>query len=326
MSEGRFVNPPTLWRSSPHGVDLLALLEFNPSHVLARWFGDRQVADGAAFAEYTAALSLVALLTVALAIWRAVYRPRLGWLLLTVVGAALALGPFIHIAGINTHVPGPWALLRYVPILGAARTPTRFSILAALGLAIVMAGALAALGRRYPERRGLITMLVGALLMFELSPAPRTLYSAEVPAIYHLIAADPRPIRVLQLPFGVRDGTFAAGNFSARYQFYQTVHGKKLVGGYLSRISAKRIREVRSQPTLGALMTMSEGGRLSPDHAARIRARGPGFIARSRIGYVVIDEGRTPPHLTTFVEDAWQLEKIAQDGPLVLYRPMNVMP
>ena len=116
--------------------------------------------------------------------------------LLTLGFAALSLGPFIHIAGINTHVPGPWALLRYVPLVGAARTPTRFSIVAALGLAILLAGALAALGRRFPEHRRLVAATVGLTLVLELAPAPRTLYSASIPSIYTTFAADPRPVRV----------------------------------------------------------------------------------------------------------------------------------
>jgi hypothetical protein len=284
-------------------------------------FNDRQLGDGAAFVEYTAALSFVALGVVAVAIWRAGYRPRLEWIWLTAGFAALALGPFVYLAGINTYIPGPWALLRYVPLVGAARMPTRFSIVAALGLAILLAGALAALGSRFPRQRRLMTATVAALLLFELAPAPRTLYSASVPAVYDLIGADPRPVRVLQLPFGVRDGTFTAGDFSPRYLFYQTKHGKRLIGGYLSRISQKRVHELRAQPTLDALVTMSEDTRLSPPHAAWIRSRGQGFIKRANVGYVVVDVPRTPSHLVDFVVDAWNLEQIAQEGNLALYRP-----
>ena len=323
MVDGRFVAPPTLWRSSPRGVDLLGLFELNPHHFLARAVSDRQLADGATLVEYTAALSLIALTVVIFAVWRAQYRPSAGWIWLTAGFAALSLGPFIYIAGINTYIPGPWAFLRYVPLIDAARTPTRFSIVAALGLAILLAGALAAIGRRFPEHRRLITATVAVLLLFELAPMPRTLYSASAPSFYQTIASDPRPVRVLQLPFGVRDGTFAVGDFSARYLFDQTKHGKRLIGGYLSRISQKRVRELRSQPTLDALMIMSEGGVLAPPHAAWIRSRGPGFVDRANVGYVVVDEQRTPPHLVEFVIDAWNLELVAREGHHVLYRPRS---
>jgi hypothetical protein len=319
--EGRFVNPPIFWRSSPRGVDLFGLFEPNPSHPMVRAVRDAQTANATAFVDYTAALSLVALAVVAVAAWRAGYRPRAGWIWLTAGFATLSLGPFLHVAGVNTLVPLPWALLRYVPIVGAARSPARFAVVAALGLAVLFAGALAALGQRHPRRRAWITALAGAVLVFELLPAPRTLYSAEVPSIYHRIAADPRPVRVLQLPFGVRDGVSSAGNFSSRYLYFQTVHGKPLIGGYLSRISKKRLDDVRAQPTLDALLMLSEGRPLAPEHADRIRARAPLFLARSDVGYVVINHARAPKVLVDFVLDAWRLEEIERNDARVLYRP-----
>jgi hypothetical protein len=126
---------------------------------------------------------------------------------------------------------------------------------------------------------------------------------------------------VLHLPFGVRDGTFTVGNFSAKYLFYQTVHGKRLIGGYLSRISQRRLRDMQSQPTLNALMMMSEGKRLSAPHATWIRSRGPGFIQRANVGYVVVDEALTPPHLHAFVIEAWNLIEVARDAGMVMYMP-----
>jgi hypothetical protein len=321
LSDGRFVNPPIYWRSSPRGVDLLGLIELNPNHPFVRWFRDAQAIDATAFVDYTAALSLVALVVVGVAAWRAAYRPRAGWIWLAAGFAMLSLGPFVYIAGINTLVPGPWAFLRYVPIIGAARSPARFAVVAALGLAVLFAGACAALGRKYPQRRLLVTALTGAVLVFELFPAPRTLYSAEIPSLYRTIAADPRPVRIVELPFGVRDGLSSVGNFSSRYQYYQTLHGKKLIGGYLSRISKRRIDDVRAQPTLDALLRLSEGQSLSAEHGARIRARAPGFLTRANVGYVVINHVRAPKVLIDFVTEAWGLEEIERAGARVLYRP-----
>ena len=156
IAEGRFVSPPIFWRSSPRGVDLLSFVTPNPLHPIMRWFtGDPLTLRPTHFVEYTASLSLVALLVIAFAVWRAGYRPRKRWFVLTLGFALLALGPFIYIAGINTHVPGPWALLRYVPGFGLARMPSRFAIVALLGVAVLMAGALAAIGERWPQRRRL---------------------------------------------------------------------------------------------------------------------------------------------------------------------------
>jgi hypothetical protein len=319
--EGRFASPPTLWRSSPRGVDLLSFIAVNPHHQIVRAIHDQQTADPAALAEFTAAVSLIALGVIGFAIWRGGYRPHRGWMWLTAGFAVLALGPFIYVAGVNTHVPGPWALLRYVPVIDAARAPTRFAIVAALGVAVLFAGALAAIGARYPRRRNLIAAAIGAALVFELSPVPRTLFSAEIPALYQIVAADRRPVRFMELPFGVRDGTFTVGNFSARYLYYQTVHEKRVIGGYLSRISKKRVDEIRAQPTLDALIRLSEGGVFTPDEYQHLRARGPRFIERSDLAWVVINHDTSPQPLVDFVIDAWRLQEVAREGPKVLYRP-----
>jgi hypothetical protein len=321
LLDDRFVSPPTHWRSSPRGVDVLGLIEPNPNHAVVRWFRDQQRINATAFVDYTSALSLVALGVIGFAMWRARFRPAAGWIWLTAGFAALALGPFLFIAGVNTHIPGPWALMRYIPIVGAARSPARFAVVAALGLAVLFAAALAALGRKYPQHRSAITVALGALLIFELFPGPRTLYSAEIPPLYRRIATDPRPVRVMELPFGVRDGVSSAGAFSARYQYFQTFHGKKMLGGYLSRISKRRVAEMRSQPTLDALLTLSEGGTLSPEHADRIRARATIFLTRAKLGYVVINHVRAPKPLVDFVVDAWHLEELERNGQRVLYRP-----
>ncbi|MEW6320242.1 MAG: hypothetical protein AB1635_04040 [Acidobacteriota bacterium] len=318
--DGSFVRPPTLWRSSPHGVDAAALVQPNPSHPLVRRVHDSQAADPTRFVEYTAALSLVALATVALAVWRAGFRPAPVWWWISGGFAALALGPFVHVLGVNTFVPGPWAILRYMPLVDLARTPTRFAVVAALGLAILLAGAMVALSRRYPTRRPALLALVGLLMAFELLPAPRALYAANISPVYDVIAADTREIRVLELPFGVRDGVSAEGDFSARYQFHQTRHGKRLIGGYLSRIPTTRRERMRTRYlTTARLTTLSEGRSLSDEEHADLRRRGPRFVRRARLGYVVMHLHRMPPGLAETAIAAFRLHEVARDGDTVLY-------
>jgi hypothetical protein len=319
--EGSWVSPPTYWRSSPAGVDLLALLAPNPAHPWVRAVaGDAQSAAPTHYVEYTAALGLVPLAVIALAAWRAGLRSR-GWFWTLGIYFCLALGPFVHIAGVNTYVPGPWAVLRYVPIIGLTRMPGRFAVVAALAVSVLFAMGLRAMAERWPARRRLLLATVGLLLAFELLPAPRPLYSAAVPSIYDVVRADPRPVRILELPFGVRDGVSTEGDFSARYQFHQTVHGKPLMGGYLSRVSERRFREVRTSGMLGMLLTLSDGRTPTPAARAAQIARAPQFVVRANLGWVVIHPSRTPPALEAFVREAFALERVAADGDAVLYRP-----
>jgi hypothetical protein len=323
VAEGSFVSPKIFWRSSPPGVDLFAFVTPNPLHPVMQWLGANPLVDyPMRYVEYTASLSLVALAIIVFAMWRAKFRPSAGWLVITIGFALLALGPFIYIAGHNTHVPGPWALLRFLPGFGLARMPTRFALVASLGAAVLMAGALASIGARWPHRRRLIGAVAGMLLVFELVPAPRSLYSAEVSPLYDRIADDPREVRVLSLPFGVRDGTWETGNFRPRSLYNQTRHGKALIGGYLSRISPRRVdRMRRDYPTLDALIKLSEKNPIGPEVAATLHERGDRLIEQGKVGYVVIDERFIPPDRAQLVIETLKLREVQRDRHLALYVP-----
>ena len=167
--------------------------------------------------------------------------------------------------------------------------------------------------------------MVTAVALFELFPAPRTLYSAEIPAIYRHVAAAPADSRVLELPFGVRDGTSSFGNFTARSQFFQTYHQKLLIGGYLSRVSRRRIAEIRKFEMLDALIVLSEGRTLDPAREARLVVEGPAFAARWRVSFVVIDCRRVPAAARAFALRAFRLVHVETDGNFELYRPAGAL-
>lgn len=326
VTDGTWVSPPVYWRSSPAGVDLLAFVAPNPAHPLVRWWaGDQQATAPTVFIEYTAAFGLVMLAVIVIAVWRARMRAP-GWFWIFGTFTALAVGPYVHVAGINTYIPGPWALLRYVPIVNLTRMPGRFAVVAALAASVLFALALTALARHWPHRRGPLLACVGGLLILELLPAPRQLYSAHIPSVYDIVRDDARPVRVLELPFGVRDGVSSEGNFSARYQFNQTRHGKRLIGGYLSRVSHRRIRELKSDPFLRGLMDLSSGVALSPSARADLLAAAPAFASRAEIGWVVMHPDLMTPDFEMIARDALALERVAGDDGAVLYRPRIAAP
>jgi hypothetical protein len=159
------------------------------------------------------------------------------------------------------------------------------------------------------------------VLLFELLPTPRPIYSAAIPRIYQHVKAAPRDVRLMELPVGVRDGTSSVGDFTARSQFFQTFHEKALIGGYLSRVSRWRIEALRSDQMLHALIAMSEGGEVPDETIAGLTDAGPSWIAASAIGFVVIDRARTTDRLRDFAMRALRLEHVETDGDLELYRP-----
>jgi len=324
IMDNGFESSPIRWRSSPPGVDLVSFFLPNPNHPFApeairAWLTPRPDQ----YIENVASIPLVALIVIGVAIG-ARWRPSRIWLAVTAAFGLLALGPFVHVAGFNTHIPGPWAFARYIPIIGLARTPARVSIVVMLGVSMLFAAALSHLGDRWPRRRRLLLSAMTLALLFELSPVPRPLYSASVPAFYTRVALDPRDVTLMELPVGVRDGTSSVGDFTARSQFFQTVHGKPLVGGYLSRVSRKRIAQLRQDPLLDALITLSEGGNLDAVREAALVERGDEFIRRGRLGYVVIDNDRTPPPLRNFAVRALHLRHVAAEGSYDLFVPASL--
>jgi hypothetical protein len=316
-----FESSRILWRSSPPGVDLLSFFLPNPNHPLApesvrAWLTPRPDM----FLENVASLPFVALACVCVAV-RTGWRPARLWPVLTVMFGLLALGPFIHVAGLNTDIPGPWALARYLPLVRLARTPGRMAIVATLGVSMLFADALCYLGNRWPQRRRVLLCTVAAVMFFELLPAPRPLYSASVPRFYARVAQYGADVRILELPVGIRDGTSSIGNFTARSQFFQTVHGKPLIGGYLSRVSRRRIDEIRREPTLAALVTLSEGGTLDLAQQRAVLEQAPAFIRQARIGFVVLDRTRSSPQLRDFAVRVLRLHRIDGEGAYDLYTP-----
>jgi hypothetical protein len=322
--EGRMVSAPVLWRSSAPGVDLLGVLAPNPNHAWAPEALVRFLSSSpGGFVEQVASFSWIAI-AVIVAAWRfAGARPNRFWLWLTCGFALLTLGPFIVAAGVNTAIPTPWALLRYVPIIGAARMPARFGVVVALGLAVLFAYALVALGRRYPARRPFLLPAVAVLLALELVPAPRTLYSAALPAVFERVKADPRDIRVLSLPTGVRDGLSSMGNFSAATQFYQTMHGKGLIGGYLSRVSDQRKSAYRRVPVMHALLEVSEGRKLSRREIDAAIATVDDFARRTNLGYVVMNTAWVTDDVRDFAVILFGLTKVAEADGFELYVPRS---
>jgi hypothetical protein len=273
-----------------------------------------------------ASVSYVAVAVILFAWRRTGFRPLRFWTAITLGFASLTLGPFVRIGGLTTSVPTPWTLLRYVPLVGDARMPSRFDVVVMMGLSAIFASALVAVTARVPHRRRLLLATIGLLLAFELLPAPRHLYAAELPHVYRAIAADPRPVRVLDLPFGIRDGLSTLGNFDPASQYYQTIHHKEIIGGYLSRVSQSDRDEYLAIPMIKALAALSENRRPSPSEEAAARESARVFVAESRIGYVVIDDRTASPGLRAFAVSALDLIRVDEGAGFELFVPRQPPP
>jgi hypothetical protein len=322
---GRLPSTDIYWRSSPRGVDALAYVVPNPSHP---WFGDqtrewfRPDNHPNWFPEFIGSFSLVAFGVVAAGAWfRALPR---AWVAFTALFFWLSLGPFIHVGGINTYAPGLWAFLRYAPVIGLARSPSRFAIVAILGLSVLFAFALDELFRRSAKAWRPLATVLGLALAMELSPMPRQLYPTAVPDVYDRVTAgSDESERLLDLPVGIHDGTSPVGRFNAATQYFQTKHRRPVIGAYLSRVAPGVKEEYLHTPMLRALFALSEGKDVPPEWREEGRASRDAFLRRSCVRFVVVNKLLASNRLRDFAVDALDLRLEHEDAEHALFTPAN---
>lgn len=156
----------------------------------------------------------------------------------------LSLGPMLQVMGkseftvFKVTIPLPYLILFKLPLFSIMRTPARLTVLVMLALAILVAFALTsllpALGKSWTvamtQRSRMVQYatiaVVPLVILFEFlsAPFPTVPPGWNIP-IYSQIAGEPGNFALLELPlrpFG-------------DYMAYQTVHGKPIIGGYLSR-------------------------------------------------------------------------------------------
>ena len=193
------------------------------------------------------------------------------WMVLGGVAFVWALGPHLTVLGQNSGMILPQAILRYLPILSNARIPGRALVIVYLALAV-----LSGLGLARLRRRGLGLLGTGALfalLTIDLVPIPFPLLSLDHPPIYDRLRERPETGTVCVLPLGVRDGFGETGSLDHRVLFYQSIHERPMIGGFVARLAPSIRRTYDSDPLVPALLRLSAGAPVEPPDREYRRSR-----------------------------------------------------
>jgi hypothetical protein len=168
-------------------------------------------------------------------------KKALPWLLYSLLMALLALGPSLQLLGrrqfteYGLEIILPYAVLTAIPGLEFLRTPGRFMLAGAIGLAIGAAFGLDWLARRFPKAEWPMTALFMFLLLAEMWPQPWPQGGfPELSPFYDQIAGDDEMYGIFDLPLKDRPEQSAL-DYSSRYQILQMSHGKGIATGYISR-------------------------------------------------------------------------------------------
>ena len=264
----------------------------------------------------------------------------------------LSLGPSLRWMGHDLQIPGPFALLSRVPFFSGNRYPSRYSVMVMLCLAVLSAYGMVWFLLRVLDSKpwakwrasGWIYAAAGLpamLFLFGQISIPLPLNDLGVPAVYRWLAQQPGDFAILELPTGWRNGARVLGRSDVlimMQQWYQTIHGKRRLGGNTSRNPDFKFQYFTDAPLLGDLIALMNGDQahLAPVVADRL----PELVAHDRplagdvlnflgIHYVVlhtvVQGDAAPEALVRFVHEALPVRLVQRWQGVDLERPNGGM-
>lgn len=196
--------------------------------------------------EIIAYLGIVTVVFAGLAVVRQAPESR-EWLLIMLVAMILAMGPFLKVGGagipfaLNPEqpIPLPYALVARLPLYQLGRTPGRFNLLTGTCLGLLAAQGVATWLKRPTGWRVFLVGVAAVVMAGEyLVVWPMEVDPVSVPESVESLAAKAPDGGVLNIP---------ANRYATHYaQFYQTMHGWPIMGGYSDRVipQAPGVREM----------------------------------------------------------------------------------
>jgi len=219
------------------------------------------------------------------------------WALSLAVFVVLSLGPILHIGGntiftpMELQIPLPYAALhRLVPFMHLSRSVSRFDVMVMLSLGMLAGmGLRGLLGEvkswlRERGRRGAwVVPTAGALAIgwvcFEFLAVPYPMSEVVIHPVYYRLAEDEGDFAILELPMDWD---------RPEHLLYQTVHGKRLVAGYISRESPDEL--IKRTPVLQRLRD------LRPDVIRQpIRDVAMAVLRRFDVRYAIVHDEMMSP-------------------------------
>lgn len=165
------------------------------------------------------------------------------WGVVAIIGAVLALGPHLTVLGRSLAVPLPYLVLhRWVPFFSFTGMPARFAFVTVIGTAVMAAYGMQAIEARLQRGRRVLGAAIPMLLVgLEFLTVPYPVTSIRVPDFYHRMAADGESYAIIDAPM------------IEWILYYQTVHGKPMIGGYVTRPPAENYRFLTEMPVVATL-------------------------------------------------------------------------
>jgi hypothetical protein len=267
-------------------------------------------------AENTVFIGYMVLLLSAVAILKSKDKEVKFWAVSALTFFILSLGPILHVNGIvtlnlgirNLHIPLPYFILQYIPIFSLARVPSRWVVLLMLSMSILSGFGLKFIFNSLKTKsfckidsRSILAVVISIIILFEFLSIPYPMGSTKVPLFYQNIGNDPEDYALLEFP----------AIWYAQPLYYQTNHGKKLVGGYVSRLSEDNLKFIRSTPLISQLFNRSPA--LLESSNLNLTERGISALNYYNIRYVILHTDALSPDEYNYYNAS--LKRILKEDP-----------
>ncbi len=171
--------------------------------------------------------------------------------------------------------------------------------------------------------------LLSAVFLLEHLAIPLPQSDMRVPEPYQTIAAGPGRFTLLDIPVAWRNGFRITGPHHSGFmfgQFYQTVHGGRLLQGNTSRNPEFKFQYFTEAPVINSLLALETGHELPPRRWVADRAIAGDVLRFLDIQYIVVrpapgaGPGVTPEAAIPYIEKVMPVQRVYADSTLTLYR------
>ena len=265
---------------------------------------------------------LSAWLLAAIGLARAKWRGRGFWFLAIVTFLLLSLGPVLRINGTPLRVPMPFQVLQDLPFFKANRYPSRYAVMLALALSVLAAQGLQQVFRKWPSAQRALILLAAAVFLFENLSLPLPLSDMRVPAIYEHIRETTGDFAVLEVPIAWRNGFRITGTTDVVImfsQYYQTYHGKRLLGGNTSRNPELKFQYFTEMPVIGTMVALEAGKEVPATTWGADRLQAGAVLGALGVRYVVTHSPPVSEALLKYVETILPTTLVAEQNGIRLY-------
>jgi len=255
------------------------------------------------------------------------------WTLSTVAFWLMTLGPTLRVNGHDTGIPLPFALVARLPFFKGNRYPSRYSVLFVLSLSVLVAFGLAAILKRRetasrlsagPTLRYGAGVLLTTLILIEHLCIPLPMSDMQVPPVYQAIADEmPGDWTLLDLPVAWRNGFRVTGTqhpIIMFQQYYQSVHGKRILAGNTSRNPPLKFQYFTEAPVINTLIALETGHQIDPGVAEWDRELAADVLRFLSIQAILIHPEQTGPAMAPYVEATMPVDCADAGGGLLLCR------